>query len=69
MEAGGVMPCILNAANEEANLLFRKEKISFLQIAELNEKAMQNISNQQKPDLEMLLEADRKAREFVWSYV
>ncbi len=45
---GGLYPAIVNAANEEANLLFRQEKIKFLQIAELVKSALQNGIN--KPD-------------------
>lgn len=65
MEIGGTMPCILNAANEVTNELFRKEKISFLQIAEWNEKAMQSLAIHQNPSLEDLFAADEEARRFV----
>ncbi|MFN0203790.1 MAG: 1-deoxy-D-xylulose-5-phosphate reductoisomerase [Bacteroidia bacterium] len=65
MEIGGTAPCILNAANEETNLLFRQGKISFLQIAEINENAMNTLPITANPALEDLFEADRKAREFV----
>lgn len=69
MDISGTAPCILNAANEETNLLFRKGKISFLQIAELNEDAMQHLPMVANPSLDDLLEADRKAREFVLAKV
>jgi 1-deoxy-D-xylulose-5-phosphate reductoisomerase len=39
-EAGGTMPAVLNAVNEEAVQLFLDEKISFLDIAELVEAAL-----------------------------
>lgn len=62
---GGSMPCVLNGANEMANELFRNNKIEFLQIEELVEKALkahQVISN---PTLEQLVEVDSWARNFV----
>lgn len=37
---GGLYPAAVNSANEQANLLFRRGKIGFLQIAELAEKAV-----------------------------
>lgn len=63
MEAGGIMPCLLNASNEITNELFRKGQISFTQIADINELVMNKIQNQNTPNLEMLLEADFSARE------
>ncbi len=65
MEAGGIAPCVLNAANEVTNLLFRKEKISFLEIAGLNEAAMKSIPQVHSPSLEDLMSADLAAREWV----
>ena len=40
LKAGGVMPAVMNAANEAAVDLFLKEKISFLNIPALIEDAM-----------------------------
>ena len=65
MEAGGIMPCILNAANEVTNELFRKGAISFTDIADLNEKVMNQIPNQPNPELAALFEADTLARNAV----
>ena len=65
MAKGGVAPCVLNAANEITNLLFRQEKISFLEIAELNEAAMNAIPHISSPQLEDLFGADRAARDWV----
>ncbi len=62
MEAGGIMPCLLNASNEVTNELFRKGVILFTEIANINEKVMNSIQNQLKPDLGSLLEADSEAR-------
>ena len=66
---GGDAPCILNAANEVTNRLFREEKISFLEIAQLNAAAMRNLPHQSNPDLAGLLNADQLARDWVLSEV
>lgn len=65
LEQGGNMPCILNAANEEAVARFLKDEITFLQIAEVVEKAMQKISFVATPTLEDFLQSDQDARMFV----
>lgn len=64
MDQSGTAPCVLNAANEVTNLLFRQEKISFLDIADLNQAAMAAIPHVPAPQLSDLLEADAAAR--VW---
>ncbi len=62
MEKGGNMACILNAANEVAVEAFLKDKIKFLQIAELNEKCMNQVGFIQKPDLNDYVETDSETR-------
>lgn len=62
---GGNMPCIVNAANEVANLAFRKEKITYGQIAELISKAMQHITYIANPTLDDLFHTDAETRQ--WS--
>lgn len=65
IKAGGTAPCILNAANEVAVDKFLKGKIKFSQIAELIDKALNNIENHSDPDIDTIFECDRKTREFV----
>jgi 1-deoxy-D-xylulose-5-phosphate reductoisomerase len=67
--AGGCMPAVLNAANEQAVALFLDEKIRFLEIPQVIEKACDRYSAQNKshPVLDDILEADRWTREFVLS--
>jgi 1-deoxy-D-xylulose-5-phosphate reductoisomerase len=65
--AGGLMPAVLNAANEQAVALFLAEKISFLDIPRLIETVCdrfggQNTSN---PSLDEILSADQWARQAV----
>ncbi|MBD2328605.1 1-deoxy-D-xylulose-5-phosphate reductoisomerase [Alkalinema sp. FACHB-956] len=65
--AGGCMPAVLNAANEQAVALFLDEKIKFLDIPKLIEKTCDRYQTQntQQPSLEDILEADRWARQAV----
>ncbi|MGI0490193.1 1-deoxy-D-xylulose-5-phosphate reductoisomerase [Alkalinema pantanalense CENA528] len=65
--AGGCMPAVLNAANEQAVALFLDEKIKFLDIPKLIEQTCDRYQaqNTQQPALEDILEADRWARQAV----
>lgn len=71
IEAGGVMPAVLNAADEIAVEAFLEQKIKFTDIPKIVEKTMEKFarlkSNQpladQNPKLEEILDADREARE------
>ena len=62
---GGSKPCVLNGANEQANELFRRGKIEFLQIEELVEKALNSHRFIKDPTLQQLIEVDAWARNFV----
>lgn len=65
--AGGSMPAVLNAANEQAVALFLDEKISYLDIARCIEWVCdrhQN-DNKQNPSLDDILAADQWARQEV----
>lgn len=64
MIAGGTMPCALNAANEIAVQAFLEERISFLQIAEINEKTMHRCGNGGVPSLEDYVETDAASRAY-----
>ncbi|GBL10042.1 1-deoxy-D-xylulose 5-phosphate reductoisomerase [Microcystis aeruginosa Sj] len=65
--AGGAMPAVLNAANEQAVALFLEEKISFLDIPRVIEKACDRfvIHNSSTPSLDDILAADNWARQEV----
>ncbi|GGB56323.1 1-deoxy-D-xylulose-5-phosphate reductoisomerase [Fictibacillus barbaricus] len=65
--AGGLMPTVLNAANEKAVELFLNGHINFLEIEDMIERAMQRLSNVSNPDLETIQETDKRAREYVES--
>jgi 1-deoxy-D-xylulose-5-phosphate reductoisomerase len=67
MDKGGNMACILNAANEVAVDAFLKDKISFLGIAELNEKCMNSVSFIKHPTLEDYIQTDAETRKIATS--
>lgn len=62
---GGIYPAVVNAANEEANSLFRKGKITFLEISELIRCSMQAVDNIEQYSLQDIEEASKAAREIV----
>ena len=64
IEKGGNMPCIMNAANEIAVEAFLAEKISFLQIGRLIEKAMETVTFSAEIQLKTLEETDAATRDF-----
>jgi 1-deoxy-D-xylulose-5-phosphate reductoisomerase len=66
-KAGGSMPAVLNAANEQAVALFLEEKIKFLDIPKIIEKTCDRhqADNRQTPSLEDILAADKWARQTV----
>ena len=61
-EEGGIMPAILNAANEAAVEMFLKGQIKFLQIPQLVETALAKSKQITNPSLEDILEADKVIR-------
>lgn len=62
---GGTMTTVLNAANEQAVALFLDEKIKFLQIEEMIERAMDAHNTITTPDLETILHVDSETRKTV----
>ncbi|MGL5066134.1 MAG: 1-deoxy-D-xylulose-5-phosphate reductoisomerase [Microcoleus sp.] len=65
--AGGSMPAVLNAANEQAVALFLEEKIQFLDIPKVIDKVCEKHQkdNCQHPTLDDILAADKWARQEV----
>jgi 1-deoxy-D-xylulose-5-phosphate reductoisomerase len=64
METGGNMPCVLNAANEIVVDAFLRNKISFLHMPDIIEKAMQKIDYIKSPSLEDLIQTNAETRSF-----
>jgi 1-deoxy-D-xylulose-5-phosphate reductoisomerase len=59
---GGTAPCVLNAANEAAVASFLEGEIGFLDIAALVERALDEVAPEPLASLELLEEADARAR-------
>lgn len=59
---GGIMPTVLNAANEVAVDAFLKDKIRFLEIADFVEKIMSSFENRLNPTLEDIISVDKSIR-------
>lgn len=63
---GKTMTAVFNAANEVAVELFMKEKIKFLEIYDVIEKAMENHIPEEVKDLETILRVDKETRKWVY---
>lgn len=62
---GGTMTSVLNAANEEAVAAFLENRIEFLEIESLVERAMEQHNVIDNPQFEEILATDRETRQFV----
>lgn len=64
---GGLMPTILNGANEAAVELFLDKKIGFLQIPEIIEECMEKFKEESKKELtlENIINLDKKIKTYV----
>ena len=69
LNKSGNMPCIMNAANEIAVYGFLRNRIGFLDMTELVERAMDKIKHIPKPTLEEYFESDAEARNFAASLI
>lgn len=64
---GGLFPAAVNSANEQANAMFRRGEIGFLDIAARVAKVLETAPQKERYTLEDVLETDRWARETVAS--
>lgn len=64
---GGLFPAAVNSANEQANAMFRRGEIGFLDIAARVAHVLENAPQKERYTLEDILETDRWARETVAS--
>lgn len=69
LKLGGNKSCVLNAANEIAVDAFFKDKIKFLDIAEINEKTLNACSFVKSPVLEDYQNTDTEARKMAEEFV
>jgi 1-deoxy-D-xylulose-5-phosphate reductoisomerase len=58
---GGIMPTVVNAANEAALKLFVEKKIRFNQIVNVVDAAVQKAVNMDRPDLETIIAYNRQS--------
>ena len=64
----GLFPAAVNSANEQANAMFRRGEIGFLDIAARVAKVLETAPQKERYTLEDVLETDRWARETVASF-
>lgn len=67
MRVGGSFGCVLNASNEIAVWAFLEKKIKFLDMINIIEKSLENITFVRNPNIEELLEIDKETRAFAKS--
>ena len=60
---GGIMPTVMNAANEAAVSKFLNDEIGFLDIADIVERAMSDFDNIKNPSLDDIIAADAEVRQ------
>jgi 1-deoxy-D-xylulose-5-phosphate reductoisomerase len=69
LEKGGNLPCILNAANEVVVDAFLKDRIGFLEMSDVIEKAMQTMPFIASPQYEDLKNSNLETIEFTKSLI
>jgi 1-deoxy-D-xylulose-5-phosphate reductoisomerase len=69
LNLGGIMPCVLNAANEVAVAAFLGEKIGFLEMSEVIGEVMSVANQINKPTLDDYLQVDFLSREQAFAYI
>ncbi len=62
LNTGGNMPCIINAANEVVVAEFLNDRLGFLQMSDIIENCMSQISYISNPSLDDYMETDRQTR-------
>ncbi len=65
----GNMACIMNAANEVANLAFRRDEISYPVLCDVIAETMQKVQYVALPSLDVYLQTDKEARRYVASLI
>ena len=66
---GGNLPCVMNAANEIAVYAFLRNRIGFLDMTDVIERAMEKVPFIEKPTLEEYYESDGESRHFAASLI
>lgn len=66
---GGNMPCILNAANEVANLAFRRDEITYPQLGDIIARTMQTVGFTTDTSLDTYLATDHESRRVAQEFI
>jgi 1-deoxy-D-xylulose-5-phosphate reductoisomerase len=66
---GGNLPCVMNAANEIAVYAFLRNRIGFLDMTDVIERAMEKVPFIEKPTLEEYFDSDGESRHFAASLI
>jgi 1-deoxy-D-xylulose-5-phosphate reductoisomerase len=66
-KSGGIIPTILNAANEMAVQLFLDRKITYLDITNIIEECLNKFPNERRLDIETILETEKKVTQYILS--
>ena len=69
MRRGGNIPCVLNAANEVANLAFRESRCGFLQMSDIISETMAKAAFIAKPTYEDYVATNLEARKIANSFI
>lgn len=64
LQAGGNLPCVMNAANEIAVFAFLRNRIGFLEMTDIIEHVMKKVSFIKKPTIQEYYESDGEARSY-----
>lgn len=62
LDRAGNMPCVLNAANEVAVAEFLKDNLGFLEMSDVVEQCLENLSFVKAPTLEDYIQTDKETR-------
>ena len=69
VKAGGIIPAVLNAANEVAVAAFLERRIGFTEIADTVDHTLNSYPQNSADNIEMVLESDRKARQISEKFI
>ncbi len=64
MMRGGNVPCVLNAVNEVVVHAFLQNKVGFLEMSDIIEQVISQVSLVENPDMDALIQSDAEAREY-----
>lgn len=68
-KAGGIMPCVMNAANEVAVAAFLQKKIAFMDIPEVIGKTMASFKMEEATSIDQLISLDLTSRKQAEEYI